>query len=119
MRVLSPRIEPPVRVDDGSTASTATRKPCEVSSVPNASMNVDLPTPGTPLMPIRRARAAVREEFGQQLLGHEPVLGLRRLDEGDGAGHEGPLAVEDALHIGVELDHRVCPRSAASRRTRS
>lgn len=56
MRVLSPRIEPPVRVDDGSTARTATRKPSEVSSVPNASMKVDLPTPGTPLMPIRRAR---------------------------------------------------------------
>lgn len=55
MRVLSPRIDPPVRLDDGSTASTATRNPSEVSSVPNASMNVDLPTPGTPLMPIRRA----------------------------------------------------------------
>jgi hypothetical protein len=29
--------------------------PCWVSSVPNASMNVLLPTPGTPLMPTRRA----------------------------------------------------------------
>lgn len=45
-----------MRLDDGSTARTATRCPSEVSIVPNASMNVDLPTPGTPLTPIRRAR---------------------------------------------------------------
>ena len=53
MRVLSPRMLPPVRVDDGSTASTATRRPSPVSFVPSASMNVDLPTPGTPVMPTR------------------------------------------------------------------
>ena len=55
IRVLSPRIEPPVRADDGSTARTATRKPCPVSIVPKASMNVDLPTPGVPDKPIRSA----------------------------------------------------------------
>lgn len=53
--VLSPRIEPPVRLEEGSTASTATRCPSPVSIVPSASMNVDFPTPGTPLIPIRRA----------------------------------------------------------------
>ena len=46
---------PPVRVEDGSTASTATRCPRAVSMLPNASMNVDLPTPGTPVMPMRVA----------------------------------------------------------------
>ncbi len=55
MRVLSARIEPPVRRDDGSTASTATLWPCRVSIVPSASMVVDLPTPGEPVMPTRTA----------------------------------------------------------------
>ncbi len=55
MRVLSPRIEPPVRVLDGSTASTATRCPCSTRWRPNASMNVDLPEPGAPEMPMRIA----------------------------------------------------------------
>ena len=56
MRVLSPRIEPPVRVEDGSTASTATRWPLAVRWLPSTSMVVDLPTPGTPVMPTRVAR---------------------------------------------------------------
>ena len=55
MRVLSPRIEPPVRAELGSTASTATRCPRSVSQVPSASMVVDLPTPGAPVMPTRTA----------------------------------------------------------------
>ena len=53
MRVLSPRIEPPDRLLDGSTASTATRWPAAVRWSPNDSMKVDLPTPGGPLMPRR------------------------------------------------------------------
>lgn len=52
--VLSPRMLPPVTVLDGSTASTATFLPKSLQSiVPKASMNVDLPAPGTPVMPIR------------------------------------------------------------------
>jgi hypothetical protein len=51
MRVLSPRIEPPDTLDDGSTASTATRWPRSIRNRPSASMKVLLPTPGTPLMP--------------------------------------------------------------------
>ncbi len=49
IRVLSPRIDPPEREEDGSTASTATRLPCAVSMVPNPSINVDFPTPGVPV----------------------------------------------------------------------
>ena len=55
MRVLSPRIEPPLRVLDGSTASTATRWPCSTRCSPSASMKVDLPAPGAPVMPTRTA----------------------------------------------------------------
>ncbi len=55
MRVLSARIEPPVRAEDGSTASTATLWPSPVRWLPSASMVVDLPTPGAPVIPTRRA----------------------------------------------------------------
>ena len=51
IRVLSPRIEPPVRADDGSTARTATRRPDAVSIEPKLSIKVDLPTPGVPVRP--------------------------------------------------------------------
>jgi len=66
MRVLSPRMEPPVTFDDGSmhkTASLSGRKlegsACSLLSFksrmydPNFSTNVDLPTPGGPAIPIR------------------------------------------------------------------
>src|SRR3712207_3784779 len=55
IRVLSPRIEPPDRAEEGSTARTATFDPAPVRVTPSWSMTVDLPTPGTPLMPARRA----------------------------------------------------------------
>ena len=55
MRVLSPRIEPPVRLDEGSTASTATLWPLAVRVAPSASMVVDLPAPGAPVIPSRTA----------------------------------------------------------------
>ena len=63
MRVLSPRIEPPLRWLEGSTASTAILWPCAITCRPKASMKVDLPAPGVPEMPSRIAW---------------PVLGSRR-----------------------------------------
>ena len=51
--VLSPMMEPPLRCELGSTASTASRWPRETSSPPKASISVDLPVPGGPEMPIR------------------------------------------------------------------
>src|SRR5262245_43604346 len=53
IRVLSPRIEPPPRLDEGSMASTASERPRSSSDRPKRSMKVDLPTPGTPVMPSR------------------------------------------------------------------
>ena len=52
--------------DEGSTASTATRWPRPVSIEPSASISVDLPTPGAPVIPDPWA---------------PPVLGRMRLDE--------------------------------------
>src|SRR3954471_14265886 len=54
IRVLSPRIEPPDTVDEGSIASTATRCPLAMRNRPSASTKVLLPTPGTPEMPRRK-----------------------------------------------------------------
>ena len=53
--VLSPRIEPPLTVEDGSTASTASLWPRSRRNMPKDSMNVDFPTPGAPDSPMRRA----------------------------------------------------------------
>ncbi len=53
IRVLSPRIDPPEIVLDGSTARTATRCPWAITCSPSASMNVDFPEPGAPLIPSR------------------------------------------------------------------
>ena len=58
MRVLSPRMEPPVRMLEGSTAVTASFRPSSTSIMPRASMRVLLPAPGTPVMPTRMAPPA-------------------------------------------------------------
>ena len=49
--VLSPRIDPPVKFDDGSIASTPSLKFFLIMKEPNDSMNVDFPTPGGPENP--------------------------------------------------------------------
>ena len=118
MRVLSPRIEPPVRPLDGSTASTATRWPAAVSMVPKASMKVLLPTPGTPVMPTRCAPPACGSSGLEDGLGAGLVLGPGALDQRDGAGEEGAVALEDAGRecCGVGRPHPVTGRAA--RRTR-
>ena len=86
MRVLSPRIEPPETLDDGSTASTATRWPCAIRYRPSASMKVLLPTPGTPLMPRRKRPAGVRQQRVEQRVGARAVVGARRFEQRDGLG---------------------------------
>ncbi len=53
--VLSPRMDPPPEVLDGSTASTAMRRPSLTTRVPRASIKVLLPTPGEPVTPMRSA----------------------------------------------------------------
>ena len=47
-------------------------------------MNVDFPTPGTPLMPMRRDCAGVRQQRGQQLIGLRAVIGAGGFEQGDG-----------------------------------
>ncbi len=52
-------------------------------------MKVDLPTPGTPVMPTRRVGPA-RAQLVQQPLGGRPVVRPGRLDQGDGPGDPAP-----------------------------
>ena len=94
MRVLSPRIEPPLRVLDGSTASTATRWPCvDERAAPSASMNVDLPDAGRaarcrpgPTPPVRGSSVV------EQRVGLVAVVGPGRLDERDRPRQRPPVA---------------------------
>ena len=55
IRVLSPRIEPRERSEEGSIARTASFFFCLQSITPRASIKVDLPAPGTPVIPTRMA----------------------------------------------------------------
>ena len=106
IRVLSPRMLPPVRVDDGSTASTATRLPLAVRSLPRASTNVDLPGPGHAGDADAVGAAGLRQQPGQQLLGRLLVVAPRRLDERDGPAERRAVGGEDAGLVGVEVDGR-------------
>ena len=102
MRVLSPRIEPPVRFDVGSTASTATRWPAATRFMPNSSMVVDLPTPGTPVTPSRNAPPVAGSNACSSFCAVRLVLAPGAFDERDGARQHGPVARAHAVDIGVE-----------------
>ena len=58
MRARSPSSAPPVRREDGSTASTPTVSPRARARATSTFVRVDLPTPGGPVRPITCARAA-------------------------------------------------------------
>ena len=67
-------------------------------------MNVDLPTPGTPVMPDPMAGDRLRQQARQQLLGELAMVGMRRLDERDRLAEVAAVAGDDALFVGVEVD---------------
>ena len=52
IRTRSPSSAPPENGEDGSTASTPTRLPCSRYADTSAEVDVDLPTPGEPVMPM-------------------------------------------------------------------
>ena len=91
MRVLSPRIEPPPRLDDGSIASTASERPRSSSDRPKRSMKVDLPTPGTPVMPSRTDLPVCGSTRREQRVGPLAVIAARRFDQGDGLRQRPPV----------------------------
>ena len=55
-------------------------------------MNVDLPTPGTPVIPTRWLATACGEQARQQLLGQRAMVGMGRLDERDRLAEVAPIA---------------------------
>ena len=95
MRVLSPRIDPPLRVLDGSTASTATRWPASMTCRPTASINVDLPTPGDPETPTRVDRPVSGRTAASSALASVAVVGAGRLDERDPLRERAPVTGDD------------------------
>jgi hypothetical protein len=56
MRMRSPSSAPPENGDDGSIASTPTRRPRARNADTSIDVDVDLPTPGGPVSPSTRAR---------------------------------------------------------------
>ena len=58
MRMRSPSTAPPLIGLDGSMATTAIVWPCASQRPSSASTSVDLPLPGTPVMPTTQARPA-------------------------------------------------------------
>src|ERR1700722_4701126 len=55
MRPRSPSRAPPLKGDDGSTASTPMRRPAARKARTSADVTVDFPTPGEPVSPTTRA----------------------------------------------------------------
>ena len=99
MRVLSPRMEPPLRSELGSMASTANRWPSEVTMFPIASMKVDFPAPGTPVMPMRTEFPERGRQRSIISCACSVVFGKVAFDEGDGLRQYRDIAGEDAFHI--------------------
>ena len=62
IRTRSPSSAPPENGEDGSTASTPTRLPARRSAATSALVEVDLPTPGEPVMPMTWAVPGVRRQ---------------------------------------------------------
>ena len=89
-----------MRVEEGSTASTATLCPFWVRKLPSASIVVDLPTPGTPVMPIRTAPAGAWQERLDQLAGLAAMVRPARFDQRDRPGQRRAVAGEKAVGEG-------------------
>ena len=104
MRVLSPRIEPPDRADDGSTASTATFEPAAVSVDAQLVDEGRLADPGHPADPDPARSPGVRQQLDQQLLRPLAVVTAPRLDQGDGARHHPPVPGQHTLDERRDVD---------------
>ncbi len=94
IRIRSPSSAPPVNGDVGSTATTATRRPWDRKVATTRSVTVDLPAPGGPVSPMRRARPSCGWIAGEEFF--EP--GTAVLDQRYGAGHGGNGAILQAGH---------------------
>ena len=65
IRARSPSSEPPERLEDGSTASTATVRPASRQAATRAESRVDFPAPGGPVTPTRCAGASPPSAAGE------------------------------------------------------
>ena len=98
---------PPVRDElEGSTASTATPPPTPGQQGAETVDERRLPDAGnTGDADAQRACPNGWRQPGQQVAGGQPVVGAGRLDEGDGAGDDRAVAVDDG-HVTSCVDVR-------------
>ena len=80
-------------------ASTASFRRSEVTMLPIASMKVDLPAPGTPVMPMRTDRLAWGRQRSMISLRLRIMVGVAAFDERDGPRQRSNVTLQDALHI--------------------
>ena len=92
MRVLSPRIEPPETLDDGSIASTATRWPCVDQEQAERFDEGRLADAGDAGDAQAHRVAGVGEKRVEQGVGSMAVVGAGGFEERDGLGDGAALA---------------------------
>ena len=95
MRTRSPSTAPPVMGLDGSMAMTATCRPRSSHAPSSALTRLDLPLPGTPVMPTTRARPARAREPRRDLARFGRVVVEQRQQAGDGAAVAGQGALAE------------------------
>ena len=94
MRVLSPKILPPVRSAGGIDCEDGYIL-LEVADemMPRASMTLLLPVPGDPVMPKRMELPVEERQSSTICSGKIAVSGARAFNEGDGLGEDGAIAL--------------------------
>ena len=113
IRVLSPRILPPLTLLEGSTASTATRRPAAVRRSPERLDERALScTRNTANTDAVRA-AGVRQQLNEQSLRLHFMIRAPALDERDGSGEGGAVARSDVT--GQFVHHRRAASTASKR----
>ena len=113
IRVLSPRIEPPERVEEGSTASTARRRPAPVRHQAEAFDEARLADAGRAGQPDAERRPGELGQGIEQHPGGVPVVGACRFDERDrsASARRSPAATRPASPSGPpsRTRHRLRP----------
>ena len=101
MRARSPSSEPPLRRDEGSTASTATLSPAARHAPMSSDSSDDLPAPGGPVTPTMCPFASPPSAAGETLRSSAAICGARRgravLHEVQDLGSGGQVAAAQAL----------------------
>ena len=108
IRVLSPRIEPPVRAEEGSTASTATLWPRSIRNIPSPSMVVDLPDSGRAGNADADRLAGIGQQRLHQFARRGLVIAAPALDQRDCPRQRRAVTRADVVGEPVDVRHLAC-----------